>query len=106
MVDSKKIKKLLEEGIIWPPELRTGVTYSRVQDDHDGEYKGRIIMSFSPDGDAWVDIDTSRVSLRFRSAFGGSMSPRVYTALTILALAMKLDSDERPDPVSTENSEK
>ncbi len=100
MATSQKLKKLLQDGFVWPEELQTGVAYSRLQDDHDGEFEGRVIVSFSMDGDAWVDIDVPRrTTMRFRSGFGGSRSPRVHNALILLALAIKLDSEERPDPV-------
>jgi len=35
-------------------------------------------------------------TLRFRNTFGGGNSERVRIALMILALAIKLDNEERP----------
>lgn len=86
-------------GFPWPIELQTETPYRRLHDDHDGEYVGTISVGFSDDGDAWVGINNPKGGmLRFRSGFGGSHSPRVYSALVLLALAIKLDGDERPDP--------
>jgi hypothetical protein len=69
--------------------------YSRLHDDHDGEFTGKISVVFSPDSDAWVYID-KRDGLRFRTYSGGGASLRVRNALIILALAIKLDNEEHP----------
>lgn len=95
--DEKKIEKLLQ-AIPWPEILSSQVLYSRLHDDHDGDYQGEIRLSFSPDGDAWIETTNNRLggSLRFRTTFGGTMSPRVRNALVILAFAIKMDNEERP----------
>ncbi len=90
---------MLSEGIPWPAELKLNQGYRRLHDDHDGTRQGCINVFFSQDGDVWVSVDQPELGpLRFRGPFGGSNSPRVNVALRILALAIKLDSDERPDP--------
>lgn len=70
--------------------------YSRLQDDHDGTGRGRIQVSFDQMGDAWFSTDLSPRGLRFRTHGGGGMSLRVRAALMILAYAIKLDNEDRP----------
>lgn len=86
------------------PDLTTRQAYIRLHDDHDGTGQGSIIVSFSEDGDAWIEVDPShdRAPLRFRSFFGGGMSLRVRNALMILALAIKLDNEEHPQRIKLE----
>lgn len=93
----KRLERFLQT-LPWPEILHSNTLYSRVHDDHDGEYKGEIRLTFSPDGDAWVETTGTRLGtpLRFRTLFGGTMSPRVRTALVILAFAIKMDNEERP----------
>jgi len=94
---ASKLHKILED-LPWPQELSTGTSYRRLHDDHDGTREGELIVGFSPDGDAWVYTDKHQgPSLRFRMPMGGGRSPRVRNALVLLALAIKLDSEERPD---------
>ena len=97
---SKSVSKLnsILQGFPWPPELVTGTHYRRLHDDHDGMREGELIVAFSADGDAWIYTDKHQgPTLRFRSPSGGGHSPRVRNALIILALAIKLDSDDAPD---------
>lgn len=95
---TSKFDKMLLEGFPWPQELSTGTTYRRLHDDHDGRGEGKLIVTFSADGDAWVWTDQHQgPSLRFRSPIGGTHSPRVRNALILLALAIKLDGDNAPD---------
>ena len=91
---SAKIKKILEAPL-WIQELKTQEVYSRLHDDHDGERKGHIMVQFTPDGDAWVNVDQLFPSLRFRTFGGGGVSLRTRNALVILAYAMKLDDEKR-----------
>ena len=106
MIAIKTVLRMLSEGIEWPTELKMGEEYRRLHDDHDGTCRGRISVIFSQDSDAWVSTDGQDFgALRFRGPFGGSSSPRVNVALRILALAIKLDSDERPDPEPRHDSE-
>lgn len=99
------IKELLEESF-WLESLNSKELYSRLHDDHDGMFKGRINVSFSPDGDAWISFEPGHsFALRFRmSMVGGGRSPRVRNALMILAEAIRLDNLERPDPEPTKES--
>ena len=81
----------------WIPELKVGETFERIHDDHDGKFTGRLIVEFSPDGDAWVTTDGHHgPPLRFRGFIGGGYSQRVRNALMILALAIKLDNEKKP----------
>ncbi len=93
----RNVKKLLNEGLLWPSELSTGRSYVRLHDDHDGTFQGSLVVFFGPDGDAWVEIQGSENRpLRFRNGFGGGMSERVYNALILLALAIHEDNKEKP----------
>lgn len=80
----------------WASTLEVMTPYSRLHDDHDGEFRGNITVTLSPDGDAWVSADTLE-SLRFRTPMGGGNSPRVRNALMLLALAIKLDEEHPLD---------
>ena len=107
----KKIQKLCEgapdevvkhilESNFWLRDVNTGERYVRFDDD---TRQGNISVVFSEDADAWVDVWSARdpqdrfASHRFRMPlFGGGQSPRVRTALLILALAIKLDNEKSP----------
>lgn len=93
----RQLRKLLNI-LPWPNGLEAKKVYSRVQDDHDGSFEGEIQVIIGSDGDAWVKTTRPRNGdlIRFRTLFGGTMSPRVRNALMILALAIKLDNEERP----------
>lgn len=79
------------------PDLKVREVYSRIHDDHDGTYEGNIRVMFGPDGDGWVETyHPHNGSLRFRNFFGGGQSLRVLNALLILAYAIKLDNEDRP----------
>ena len=97
----KNVRCVLETPF-WIPELNVNGVYQRLHDDIDGIFEGRIIIQFSRDGDVWVSTDIPpNKSLRFRMAgylTGGGRSPRTRNALMLLALAMKLDNEEKPDP--------
>lgn len=93
---TKWAKRILEHPF-WLQELRSETTYERVQDDHDGRKEGRLRVSFTRDGDAWVSSDFFPRSMRFRMpGGGGGMSPRVRAALMILAYAIDLDNKSYP----------
>ena len=96
----KTIHKLLNEPLPLPEELDPSGIYSRLHDDHDGTMQGSIVVSFNPRvGDVWVDVrHPEHSTLRFRDWNGGGRSLRVRNALVLLALAIKLDNDEKPDP--------
>lgn len=90
-----RIKTLLEEPF-WPETLKAGESYFRTHDDCDGDLGQGISVSVDPQGDVWVNTTTRRSYCRFRTFFGGGMSLRVRNALLILAEAIRLDNEERP----------
>lgn len=101
--DIEAVSERLEEilGHIWPittPQLEPGVVYERVHDDHEGRFDGVLQVQLTRDGDVWLSGNLREGnSMRFRTPFvGGGMSRRTWTALRILALAIKLDNEERP----------
>lgn len=81
----------------WLSELDVRVDYRRVSDDTSGE----ISVIFSTDGDSWIEVlsrlDPQEMTTmhRFRTMFGGGESLRTRNALLALALAIKLDNEER-----------
>ena len=87
--------KIILDSDFFIPDLITEEFYRRLHDDHDGTFSGGISVSVDRNGDVWLNTDGQR-SLRFRTSIGGGQSLRVRTALTILALAIKLDNEERP----------
>lgn len=97
--DPCSVIKAVTEGIFWPSLLEPRIGYRRVSDDTSGD----ITVSFSNDGDGWIEI-ASRIDpqepleiQRFREPIcGGGESPRVRNALLVLALAIKLDNQSRP----------
>jgi hypothetical protein len=93
----KDARRILENPF-WIPDLKSDEYYLRLHDDHDGTYLGCINVSFDKAGDAWIITSKTHNggSLRFRSFFGGGMSERVRNALMILAFAIKLDNEEKP----------
>ncbi len=92
----KDAHRVLEDPF-FIPELETKKNYRRLHDDHDGTFRGSIVVTIGEDSDVWVDIDQKeRSSLRFRSWFGGGRSLRERNALMILALAIKLDNEKNP----------
>ena len=95
---NKQIKKILETPF-WPQELEPNVNYQRLHDDHDGEYVGIVNVLFDPMGDAYLMVDKAYQSLRFRTWEGGGMSLRVRNALLILAMAIKMDNEDRPQQI-------
>jgi len=89
--------KRVIENPFWIPGLETDVSYERIHDDHDGTKEGRIIIQIDKMGDIWFTTDKHHGSaMRFRTSVGGGMSERVRSALMILAYAIKLDNEERP----------
>lgn len=94
----KDVRRVLENPF-WIPELSSEEVYTRIHDDHDGTFEGKISIGFSHDGDAWIYVDKAHSSLRFRTFFGGGMSERVRNALMILAYAIKLDNEKKPQKV-------
>ena len=93
----KDVRKILETPF-WMPTLKTDTLYERTHDDHDGTFEGKIRVAFDMVGDAWVNTDRQGKDLRFRTFGGGGNSQRVRNALIILAEAIRLDNEERPEP--------
>lgn len=91
-----KHARLVLENPFWIPELDDNNYYERLHDDHDGTFKGKIIVCFDEFGDIRIGTDRERHWLRFRNSGGGGMSLRVRNAIMILALAIKLDNEENP----------
>jgi hypothetical protein len=98
----KKVQKFLQEDPdavlravletpFWPPGVKTDTVYTRQHDDTDGEKDGLLTITFSCDGDAWINIDTLMM-LRFRTFGGGGASPRTRAAITVLAKAIQDDN--------------
>jgi hypothetical protein len=108
-VKEASLKRLLQDvrrvlnNPFWIPEISTEDVYTRIQDDHDGTGVGRISITFTPDGDAWVFTDKHLNAMRFRNFFGGGMSERTRNALMILAYAIKLDNEQKPQDLSPAN---
>ena len=99
---AEEIRRILETPF-WIREIEQGKSYARLHDDHEGTFEGRLSIIFMDD--AWIKTTTRDKSieptaLRFRNYLGGGRSPRVYRALQILALAIKLDNEEDPLPGS------
>jgi hypothetical protein len=92
---TKWAKRVLKHPF-WIPELKSGVTYSRLHDDSDGHKKGYINVYFDEMGDARFSTDLSPRELRFRTPNGGGMSLHTRAALMILALGIHLDNEDRP----------
>lgn len=104
---TRKIRKLLNSNF-WPQSIQSGIRYTRVHDDCDGDMSQVLSVVIGDDGDAWVaaDADTPFSSLRFRvPLIGGGMSPRVRNALLILAEAIRLDNEDRPQRCSVPDGE-
>jgi hypothetical protein len=89
------VLKLLENlpwtGVIAELETHPEKSYTRLHDDHDGTGEGILRVTLLKNGDAVVQTDDC---LRFRSIIGGTHSPRIRNALVILALAIKLDTED------------
>lgn len=88
----------LLESYFWLPTLAANTRYTRLHDDHDGDRDGWLSVTIGEDGDAWVDpLNPDAGGLRFRMPMtGGGMSQRTRTALVILAEAIRLDNEEKP----------
>jgi hypothetical protein len=94
---AKKVRELLDADF-WIQGLAPDTRYARLHDDHDGKFDGWLSVTIGDDGDAWVDaFEPMSSGLRFRMpVIGGGASPRVRNALLILAEAIRLDNELRP----------
>ena len=97
-LEPSEVIRALVETPFWPRLLETNISYARQGDDTSSE----ISIAITRDADTWVsvfsDTDPDEISLsqRFRSGFGGGESERVRNALLVLALAIKLENEARP----------
>ena len=96
-MNTKTIKKAVEEPY-WLEMLKTETAYRRQHDDHDGEPKGGLMVMFDQMGDAYISTD-NHPWLRFRTHGGGGQSLRTRNALMILAEAIRLDNEDRPQHI-------
>jgi hypothetical protein len=86
------------EGLCWPWPVDAGAPYTRLGDDD----RSTLTVGFIPEiGDDVVSVEERKDpddlgNLRFRTFFGGGQSLRVFTALLILARAIQLDNEKRP----------
>lgn len=83
------------EAPTWPEGLEAREGYARREDDSDGSL--RVVID--DDGDAWISVLGVRPGhgLRFRTLAGGGSSRRTRAALLLLAKAIQLDNEERPN---------
>jgi hypothetical protein len=81
----------------WLSSLETRQEYTRRQDDTDGQRDRRqdLTVAIGDDGDCWVRAGGGKL-LRFRTFAGGGLSLRTRQALMVLAEAIRLDNEERP----------
>ena len=77
----------------WPEGLDTTTRYFRTEDDCDGGLHEGLVVTFSEDGDAWIQTIGSS---RFRTGLGGGRSLRVRAAILLLAMAIQADNEDRP----------
>jgi len=94
-IAEQQIRTLLVSSF-WLPTIRPDKTYCRTHDDHDGRFNGVLTVTFDFNGDAYLWVD-QHPSIRFRTVGGGGMSYRTRMALLILAEAIRLDNEFRPN---------
>jgi hypothetical protein len=98
----EKALNTLLEGDYAINTLTPGMSYSRRQDDTDGErtFEHDLKVIIGNDNDAHVfpiyHPEKLLHSLRFRNYYGGGQSLRTRKALLILAEAMRRDNEEFP----------
>lgn len=97
-ITPKLLKEILETPF-WPATLQVETSYSRTHDDHDGNWDGVISVQVDQMGDVWFSAHGRRHAMRFRTYGGGGVSLRTRNALLILAEAIRLDNEERPEPL-------
>ena len=94
-----EILQVLLDHPFWPRDLEACISYNRRNDEN----YSLLNVTFGSDGDGWIEVlqtpdpdEPGNTIQRFRNYFGGGESPRVHNALLMLALAIKLDNEERP----------
>lgn len=92
----RALNTLLERPY-WLQTLETRDTYTRRHDDTDGRRDSEqdLVVTFGPDGDAWIEAGAGK-ALRFRTWAGGGQSMRVRAAMMVLAEAIRRDNEARP----------
>ena len=90
------VKRLLENPL-WLDGLDINTTYTRKDDDNPEDIESELQISINSNGD--ISISVYGKCLRFNNSSGGGRSLRTHAALAMLALAMKLDEEERPDNI-------
>lgn len=90
---SENIKNFLDD-MGWPETLSTNEIYT-TEDDDSEPGKGNLMIQFSNDGDAWVNIftDPPYKSIRKRTFIGGGKDEYTRKALLILAEAIRIDNE-------------
>lgn len=85
---------ILLESMYWPTTLAVGQCHTRIHDDSDGQADAEHALSviLAADGDVHVVAGAGQ-PLRFRCALGGGVSPRVRSALLVLAEAVRRDNE-------------
>lgn len=98
LLNVEPIVAQLLRSYFWLSTVQPNTRYKRLQDDHDGEFRGWLSITFGEDGDAWLSLD--KEDARFRMpGHGGGRSQHTRTALHILAEAIRLDNEESPQPL-------
>ena len=92
----RAVGRILEPDY-WLQTLATRVGYTRRHDDTDGkrDHEQDLTVCIGPDGDCWLTAGGGQ-PLRFRTYAGGGQSLRTRQALMVLAEAIRLDNEERP----------
>ena len=98
--DPSSVIRALLGSCFWLPSLSSDGSYRRFEDDSP---EGMIVVAFTKDGDSWIGViskhDPSEANFMFRfrmPLMGGGESPRVRSALLILAEAIRLDNEDHP----------
>jgi hypothetical protein len=102
MKDPLSLIRVILESNFWPESLTPAKSYKRFEDD---SAHGSLTVSFSWNGDGWIDVlsepDPKDFNMTFRFRIpsfmgGGGESPRLRVALLILAEAIRLDNENNP----------
>jgi hypothetical protein len=85
----------------WPASLNASEAYHTKSDDNPRDEASHLSVVFSPDGDAWVEVqsfidpdaDIYTATHRFRTYLGGGRRLHIRNALLFLARAIQLDRE-------------
>lgn len=90
----KQVKKILETPC-WYPSLESGYNYKR-KGDMSPDDEAHVLIEEDGDGILAICQPHSILGVQFCTPMiGGGRSPRTLMAIRILALAIKLDNEER-----------